>query len=297
MRIAQDVGGARDHFHFDFLHVVGLDVVFLDRLHHGGERRVTERFDRETLHPAIKNAVVRLRGIRKVRNQRFTIERGRFALVLHMMEHGKESFLAIDDVLGTGKSVAREKRALRAHASRPRIDRVLHVGQLARRDRAGTKCARRADADGRNHLLRREIQHATGRDRRRERAQCRMMPAVFAHARPADFAKPHLDFVGDDGGENQILAAESFAFAECQRRSDEIAWMTRVGLPIDVVVIHRADHVAVQKRRIHRIGLEAGNKRGGSAIAAGHRAIMLEQNLGVILLAAAQRAADGIEPE
>ena len=60
VRIAQDIGGARDHFHFDFLHVVGLDLVFLDRLHHGGERRVTERFDRETLHPAIENAVVRL---------------------------------------------------------------------------------------------------------------------------------------------------------------------------------------------------------------------------------------------
>ena len=33
------------------------------------------------------------------------------------------------------------------------------------------------------------------------------------------------------------------------------------------------------------------------AVAAAHRAIMLEQNLGVILLAPAKRAADGIEPE
>ena len=33
------------------------------------------------------------------------------------------------------------------------------------------------------------------------------------------------------------------------------------------------------------------------AVATAHRAIMLQQNLGVILLAAAQRAADGIEPE
>ena len=61
VRIAKDVGGARDHFDFDFLHVVGLDLVFLDRLHHGGERRVTERFDRETLHSAIEDAVMRLR--------------------------------------------------------------------------------------------------------------------------------------------------------------------------------------------------------------------------------------------
>ena len=58
--IAQNVGSARDHFHLDFLHIVGANVVFLDRLHHGGEWRVTERFDREALHAAIKNAVVRL---------------------------------------------------------------------------------------------------------------------------------------------------------------------------------------------------------------------------------------------
>ena len=86
------------------------------------------------------------------------------------------------------------------------------------------------------------------------------MPAVFAHARPPDFAKAHFDFVGDDRGENQIFAAQTFAFTERQRRSDEIARMTRIGLPIDVVVIHRADHVAVEKRRIDRIGLEAGDE-------------------------------------
>ena len=60
VRIAQNVGRARDHFDFDFLHVIGLDLVFLDRLHHRGERRVTKRLDRETLHSAIENAVVRL---------------------------------------------------------------------------------------------------------------------------------------------------------------------------------------------------------------------------------------------
>ena len=29
VRIAKDISGARDHFDFDFLHVVGLDLVFL----------------------------------------------------------------------------------------------------------------------------------------------------------------------------------------------------------------------------------------------------------------------------
>ena len=127
-----------------------------------------------------------------------------------------------------------------------------------------------ADADRRDHLFGREIQHAPRRDRRGERAQRGVMPAVFANARPPDFAKPHLDFVGDDRRENQIFAAQSFAFAERQRRGDEIARVTRIGLPINVVVIHRADHVAIQKCRIDRVGFESGNKCGGFSIAAAH---------------------------
>ena len=51
------------------------------------------------------------------------------------------------------------------------------------------------------------------------------------------------------------------------------------------------------KRRVHGIGLESGNKGSGAAVTAAHCAIMLEQNLRVILLAATERAADGVEPE
>src|SRR5438876_11724218 len=95
-----------------------------------------------------------------------------------------------------------------------------------------------------------------------------MMPAVFTHARSSDFTETHFNFVRDDRAENQIFAAQSFAFTQCERRSDEIAWMTRIGFPIDVVVIHRADHVPIQKRGIDRISLEAGNKYGRFTIAA-----------------------------
>ena len=56
------------------------------------------------------------------------------------------------------------------------------------------------------------LSDSSGRDRRSERAQGGVMPSVLAHARPSDFAKAHFDFVGDDGRENQIFAAEPFAF-------------------------------------------------------------------------------------
>ena len=235
--------------------------------------------------------------VRQIRKQRLAVESGRLAFVLHMFEHGKEPFLAVDDMFGPGKSAASKQRALGSHASRPRIDRVLHVSQLARGNRARTKCARRADAHGRYHLLPRKIQHATRRDRRRERAQSGVMPAVFTHTRPSHFAKTHFNFVSDDRGENQIFATEAFAFTECQRRSDEIARMTWIGFPIDVVVIHRADHVAIQKCGIDWIGLEPGDERRRATIGTGHRPVMFQQNLGVILPTAAQSAANGIEPK
>ena len=58
VRIAQNVCRSGDHFDFDFLNLVSLELMFLHRLHHGGEWRVTERFNRETFHPAIENPIV-----------------------------------------------------------------------------------------------------------------------------------------------------------------------------------------------------------------------------------------------
>src|SRR5207302_8561137 len=107
-----------------------------------------------------------------------------------MLEHGKESFLAIDDMLGPGESVAGQECAFCPHPSRPWINRVLHVGQLARCHRARAKCSRRTDTDGGHHLLWREIQHPARRDWRRESAQGGMMPPVFAHAWSSHFAEP-----------------------------------------------------------------------------------------------------------
>src|SRR5436309_12579562 len=113
-----------------------------------------------------------------------------------MTEHREQTFLPIDDVFGTGKSFARKQRALGSHASSPRIDRVLHVCQLAGCYRTWTKCSRRTDADRGHHLFWREIERAARRHGRSERALRRVMPAVFAHPRAPDFAEAHFNFVG-----------------------------------------------------------------------------------------------------
>src|SRR4029453_592789 len=90
---------------------------------------------------------------------------------------------------------------------------------------------------------------------------------------------------------------QSFAFTKRQRSSDKIARVTRIGFPVDVVVIHGPNHVTIHERCIDRICLEAGNKCSGFAIAAAHGAMMLEQNFGILLLAPTQRTADELEPK
>src|SRR5438132_13484517 len=99
MRIAQNIGRTRDYFHFDFLNIVSLNLVFLHRFHHRGEWGVTERFNREALHSAIENAVVRLARVGKVRPQRLAVECGRLSLVLLMFVYVEEALLSIAAVL------------------------------------------------------------------------------------------------------------------------------------------------------------------------------------------------------
>src|SRR6516165_11687241 len=116
--------------------------------------------------------------MRKIFDQFLVVERCGLTFVLNMVEYSEQSFLAVNDVLWSGKSGAGEQRAFCAHATGPRIDRVLHVGELSGSHCSRTKRARRANADGRDHLIASEIQDAAGCDRRCERAQRRMMPAI-----------------------------------------------------------------------------------------------------------------------
>ena len=77
--------------------------------------------------------------------------------------------------------------------------------------------------------------------------------------------------------------------------------MARIRLPINIVVIHGPNHVAIQKCRIDRIGLEPGDECSRATVAAvpatGHSPVMPQQDLCIILLAAAKRTANGVEPK
>src|SRR6185295_7973696 len=76
--------------------------------------------------------------------------------------------------------------------------------------------------------------------------------------------------------------------------------MARVGLPVDVVVVHRADHVIVQERGIDWIRLETSDETGAGAaalLAPDHLAMVREEDVGILLLRTAEAAAHRVEPE
>jgi len=49
--ITEDIRSAGDYFHFDFGHVVGLDVVFFHGLHHRGDRSAEAAGEIKALSP------------------------------------------------------------------------------------------------------------------------------------------------------------------------------------------------------------------------------------------------------
>ena len=73
--------------------------------------------------------------------------------------------------------------------------------------------------------------------------------------------------------------------------------MTWIRLPINVIVIHRTNHVTIDKGGIYGISFETGDECCRITFSTPHHTVMLEQNLRIILLTAAKRAADGIKPE
>ena len=102
-----------------------------------------------------------------------------------------------------------------------------------------------------------EVQHACSNDGRDERGQRGMMPAALANARECRFAEPHLEFVAEHQADDQFAAVAAGALAAGHRRRKDVRRMRRVLLPVNVVVVHAADHQRVGQRRRDRIHLLA----------------------------------------
>src|SRR5581483_3449455 len=123
-----------------------------------------------------------------------------------------------------------------------------------------------------------------------------MMPTTLANARKCRFAKAHFEFMPEHDSDNQFLTLVVCALAAGQRRGKDIRGMRWILLPINVVVIHAADHQRIGKGggdRINTLASADNGRKTASADFVQHA----ESDLHVVLLVTTQGAPDGIEQE
>src|SRR5208337_232785 len=92
--------------------------------------------------------------------------------------------------------------------------------------------------------------------------------------------------------DNQFLAVALGALAAGQRRRKNVGGMRRILFPVDVVVIHAADHQGIGQRSGDGVYALARADNGGRT-ASRDLVEDLQGNLDVVLLVSAERAADG----
>ena len=69
-----------------------------------------------------------------------------------------------------------------------------------------------------------------------------MVPAALADARKRGLAKAHLEFVTQYDTDDEVFAVAACPLTASDRSRDDIGWVGRILLPVDVVVIHYPDH-------------------------------------------------------
>ena len=121
-----------------------------------------------------------------------------------------------------------------------------------------------------------------------------MVPAALADSGKGGLAKPHLELVGQDDGDDQVFAVPCGALTASDGGRDDVGGVARVLLPVDIVVVHDSDHQGVGQRSRNDVCLFAAPENGRRPFAAGllqH----LEGDQRVFLAVAAEGAAERVE--
>ena len=122
------------------------------------------------------------------------------------------------------------------------------------------------------------------------------MPPALANTGKSRFAQPHLEFMAEHDADDQLaaIASRTLAGRDCSRKN--VGGMRRILLPVDVVVVHAADHQRIGERGRHRIHLLAAADQSCPA-GPGDLVQHLECDLHIVLLIAAERTANAVEQE
>src|SRR5215467_4738810 len=82
-----------------------------------------------------------------------------------------------------------------------------------------------------------------------------MVPAALANSGEGRFAQAHFEFMAENHPHDQFLPVAASALAGGHRRWKYVGWMGWVLLPVNIVVVHAADHQRIRQRGRHRIHL------------------------------------------
>ncbi len=276
--VGKNVSGARQRPNLNLLHLIRMQVVAFDQVQHRRNRSVRQRLRREKFHPALRDAPRLAESVRQ--HILFPLR----TVAVH------QSFLAVDHVLGAAVAPlgqqGRQNAALRGH----RIDCVLHHRQLARSHRAHGAMPRSRNPDGMLNLFPTQMQRASRHDGRNKRRQRGMMPTALADARKRRLAQAHLELMAQYKSNDQFLAIALGALTTRHRGRKNIGGMRRILLPVNVVVIHAADHQRIRQRRRYCVHLLARTDHGRRPTPRDFFQ-HFERNDHVMLLVSAQRAA------
>src|SRR5579862_5517080 len=91
------------------------------------------------------------------------------------------------------------------------------------------------------------------------------MPAALANPGERGLAEAHFEFVAKNKADDEFAAVALRALAAGQSDRENVGRMRRILLPVDVVVIHAADHQRVGEGRRDRINFPScTDNRGGA---------------------------------
>ena len=270
----------------NLLHLVRREIVLLHQVEDGRNRSVGERLGGKRLHAALGDAP----GVAQPVGQPVS---KKVELPLRAEAVG-QPLLAVHHMLGAGVAFFRQQRGEDAALGGHRVHCVLHHGELARGHRAQSDVVAGGDADGVLDLLPTQMQRAPRNDGRDESRQRGVMPATLPDAGKGGFAKPHLKLVTQHQAHHQLAPITLRALAAGQSGREEVRGMRRVLFPVNVVVVHHADH--------ERVG-EGGRDGVHSAAGPDHRRRPrtgdflehLKRDAHVVLAVASQRAAQRVE--
>ncbi len=280
--IGQDVRGPGEGADVNLLDLLRLQIVIMHDLQHGRDRSVRQSLGGEGLHPAPLDA------------PRLTQPLGQHLQLPFRSQAMDQPFFAIDHVLGTGVTPLGQQRRHHPGLGGHRVHRVLHHRELAGGHRSESRVVGSGDPDGVLDLLPGQPKHPTGDDGSDEGGQRGVVPAALADSREGCFAQAHLELMPQNDTDDQILPAPTLTLTAGECRWDDIGWVGRILLPVDIVVVHHPDHEGIGQGGRDDVHLFAAPDHRGRPLP-GDFVQHLESVTRVFLKVSTQRATNGVE--